>query len=112
MTGFAMQAAKSSRPASGAEHQFSHLWDMQHATNASHGFKVAVATVAVARFYEKLMRLSADEFHAQAVPEASSFDDDLREVTLRETAAKADPPDLVARLRAIWPELLKKMPGD
>src|SRR5207247_6674712 len=30
MSGFAMQAARSSRPASGAEHQFSHLWDMQH----------------------------------------------------------------------------------
>jgi glycerol-1-phosphate dehydrogenase [NAD(P)+] len=29
MGGFAMQAASSSRPASGAEHQFSHLWDMQ-----------------------------------------------------------------------------------
>ena len=28
--GFAMQWAKSSRPASGAEHQFSHLWNMQH----------------------------------------------------------------------------------
>ncbi len=30
LSGFAMQSAKSSRPASGAEHQFSHLWDMQH----------------------------------------------------------------------------------
>ena len=28
--GFAMQSAQASRPASGAEHQFSHLWDMQH----------------------------------------------------------------------------------
>src|SRR5262249_43134172 len=28
--GFAMQWSKSSRPASGAEHQFSHLWDMEH----------------------------------------------------------------------------------
>lgn len=28
--GFAMQSAQSSRPASGAEHQFSHLWDNQH----------------------------------------------------------------------------------
>src|SRR5690606_27335786 len=29
MGGLGMQTAKSSRPASGAEHQFSHLWDMQ-----------------------------------------------------------------------------------
>jgi glycerol-1-phosphate dehydrogenase [NAD(P)+] len=39
--GFAMQATKSSRPASGAEHQFSHLWDMEHHTHMgsapSHG---------------------------------------------------------------------------
>ncbi|HEU5119082.1 MAG TPA: iron-containing alcohol dehydrogenase, partial [Isosphaeraceae bacterium] len=33
MSGFAMQAARTSRPASGAEHQFSHLWDMQHHTH-------------------------------------------------------------------------------
>src|SRR5439155_283179 len=57
LSGFAMQRHQSSRPASGAEHQFSHLWDMQHATAASHGFKVGVATVAVARLYERLMNL-------------------------------------------------------
>src|SRR5439155_25527686 len=57
MAGFAMQAAQSSRPASGAEHQFSHLWDMEHATETSHGFKVGVATVAVGRFYEELIEL-------------------------------------------------------
>ena len=46
--GFAMQWSKSSRPASGAEHQFSHLWDMEHHTHQgsapSHGFKVGIAT--------------------------------------------------------------------
>src|SRR5436305_814352 len=30
MGGFAMQRTRTSRVASGAEHQFSHLWDMQH----------------------------------------------------------------------------------
>jgi glycerol-1-phosphate dehydrogenase [NAD(P)+] len=57
--GFAMQWSKSSRPASGAEHQFSHLWDMEHHTHngeaPSHGFKVGVATLAVTRFYEQLL---------------------------------------------------------
>ena len=56
MGGFAMQATQTSRPASGAEHQFSHLWDMQHHTHdgrpVSHGFKVGVATLAVARLSE------------------------------------------------------------
>lgn len=57
--GFAMQWSKSSRPASGAEHQFSHLWDMEHHVHngeaPSHGFKVGVATLAVTRFYEELL---------------------------------------------------------
>src|SRR5688572_8396453 len=57
--GFAMQWSKSSRPASGAEHQFSHLWDMEHHVHRgeapSHGFKVGVATLAVTRFYEQLL---------------------------------------------------------
>ena len=48
-----MQAAPTSRPASGAEHQFSHLWDMQHHTHdgppLSHGFKVGIGTLASPR---------------------------------------------------------------
>ena len=59
MGGFAMQAAKTSRPASGAEHQFSHLWDMQHHTHKgaapSHGFKVGVGTLASLALYEDLL---------------------------------------------------------
>lgn len=57
--GFAMQATRSSRPASGAEHQFSHLWDMEHHTYQgkapSHGFKVAIGMLAVVAFYEQLL---------------------------------------------------------
>src|SRR5204863_7822845 len=58
LAGFAMQAAQTSRAASGAEHQFSHLWDMQHHTYQgqapSHGFKVGIATLAVTALYECL----------------------------------------------------------
>lgn len=58
--GFAMQWSKSSRPASGAEHQFSHLWDMEHHTfngkAPAHGFKVGVATLAITALYEELMK--------------------------------------------------------
>ena len=60
MSGFAMQRARSSRPASGAEHQFSHLWDMQHHTHngapPSHGFKVGIGTLASLALYEVLLR--------------------------------------------------------
>src|ERR1051325_4297645 len=58
LAGFAMQSAQTSRAASGAEHQFSHLWDMQHHTHngaaPSHGFKVGIATLAVTALYECL----------------------------------------------------------
>ncbi|PWU19722.1 MAG: 3-dehydroquinate synthase [Verrucomicrobia bacterium] len=81
--GLAMQWNKSSRSASGAEHQFSHLWDMTFhhkelnelnglnklngensepgvargpETKApSHGFKVGIGTLAVAALYEYLL---------------------------------------------------------
>jgi glycerol-1-phosphate dehydrogenase [NAD(P)+] len=63
MSGLAMQAASSSRPASGAEHQFSHLWEMEGLGQApqgeepplSHGFKVGVGTVSIAALYERLL---------------------------------------------------------
>ena len=60
MSGFAMQACLNSRPASGAEHQFSHLWDMQHHTfqgkTPSHGFKVGIGVLASLALYEDLLR--------------------------------------------------------
>lgn len=59
MSGLAMQKAKTSRTASGAEHQFSHLWDNQHhkfnGEAPSHGFKVGVGTVATSALYEKIL---------------------------------------------------------
>jgi glycerol-1-phosphate dehydrogenase [NAD(P)+] len=49
MSGFAMQALQSSRPASGAEHQYSHFWDMDglciNGKHVSHGFKVGIGTL-------------------------------------------------------------------
>ncbi len=49
MSGFAMQAISSSRPASGTDHQFSHFWDMEglcyEGKHVSHGFKVAIGTL-------------------------------------------------------------------
>jgi glycerol-1-phosphate dehydrogenase [NAD(P)+] len=59
LVGIAMQLASSSRPASGAEHRFSHLWEMEaldagHAAFA-HGFKVGVGSIATAALYERLL---------------------------------------------------------
>src|SRR5437868_9783155 len=60
MSGLAMQAAASSRPASGAEHQFSHLWEMEglgynDEPPLSHGFKVGVGSIAIAALYERIL---------------------------------------------------------
>ncbi len=70
MSGLAMQKTQSSRTASGAEHQFSHLWDNQHLRhNGSiplHGFKVAIGSLAATALYHKLLHLSAGNFHHSA----------------------------------------------
>lgn len=59
LTGLAMQAARSSRPASGSEHQFSHLWEMQGVAKGgqepSHGFKVGIGTLAITALCERLL---------------------------------------------------------
>src|SRR5688572_13001054 len=69
MSGFAMQAARSSRPASGADHQFSHLWDMQHHTHdgqpPSHGAKVGIGTLAVTALYERLLERSLESLDVE-----------------------------------------------
>ncbi len=58
--GFAMQWSKSSRPASGAEHQFSHLWNMEnHLHNGehiSHGFQVSIGMLSITALYEQLLK--------------------------------------------------------
>ena len=59
MSGFAMQALLSSRPASGTEHQFSHCWDMENlcygGKHVSHGFKVGIGTLASTASLEFLL---------------------------------------------------------
>ncbi len=68
--GFAMQRAKSSRPASGAEHQFSHLWNMEHFLNMgesiSHGFQVSIGTLAMLAFYELVIKTSFNQLDIEA----------------------------------------------
>ena len=81
MSGFAMQAMGSSRPASGTEHQVSHYWDMEDLSfggrPVSHGFKVGIGTLASTRTLELLLEqdwahLDVDAVVAQWWP---SFDD-------------------------------------
>ncbi|MEI7846251.1 MAG: sn-glycerol-1-phosphate dehydrogenase [Chloroflexota bacterium] len=57
LTGLAMQAHQSSRPASGSEHQFSHLWEMHETSHGAvpHGFKVGVGSICSAALYERIL---------------------------------------------------------
>lgn len=121
--GFAMQWSKTSRPASGAEHQFSHLWDMEHHVHngeaPSHGFKVGVATLAITRLYEELLAhdfaaLDVDACvanwpDARAVPDRVRHDfsdTDFVETAVTETCAKhVAPPELrrqLHQLKTTW----------
>lgn len=59
MSGFAMQAMQSSRPASGTEHQYSHCWDIENlcidGKHVSHGFKVGIGTLVSTASLEFLL---------------------------------------------------------
>ena len=131
MSGLAMQAHQSSRPASGAEHQFSHLWEMEgHGVDIkprrlSHGFKVAVGSVAIAALYERLFErdltgLDVDAAVA-AYPDAAAMEARSRaahqphlveEVVVQTMAKHLTPEQLRERLglvKSLWPELKPKL---
>ncbi|WP_187430308.1 Glycerol-1-phosphate dehydrogenase [NAD(P)+] [Roseobacter fucihabitans] len=57
--GFAMEAHASSRPASGADHQIAHMWEMEGLTHqdqkVSHGAAVSVGCVAALALFDWLL---------------------------------------------------------
>lgn len=60
LSGIAMQAARSSRPASCCDHLFSHILDMtRHRFNGklqSHGFQVAIGTLTMCAVFDELFK--------------------------------------------------------
>ncbi len=130
VSGLAMQWTKTSRVASGADHQFSHLWDMQnHVYNGrapSHGFKVGIGTLASSALYEQFLPQALDELDAEDLasqwPDLASLEADiesrydlpeLKAKALEETRAKYVGADVVRaqidRLRIVWPELRQRL---
>ena len=130
LSGFAMQSAQSSRVASGAEHQFSHLWDMQHHVHKGqtplHGFKVGIGTLAIASLYEyvlarRLENLDVGSCCAQWPDEAARertarglfSQQDLTTVALEESRAKwvnaAGLRRQLKTLRRVWPDLRERL---
>jgi len=128
--GFAMQWSQTSRCASGAEHQFSHLWDMEHHTHngktPSHGFKVGIATLYISALYEQLLnhpieQLDIDaccaqwpEWEQQETRIREMFSDtDFLETALTETYAKYITKSALARqletLKTRWPVIRNRL---
>ena len=68
--GFAMQDMQSSRPASGAEHLFSHLLEMRDHTHngdiVPHGIQVGVFTLFMCRVYEKILAFDYSNLDVEA----------------------------------------------
>jgi glycerol-1-phosphate dehydrogenase [NAD(P)+] len=72
MSGLGMQSYRSSRTASGAEHQFSHLWEMKGLGNdadppLAHGFKVGVGSIAIAALYELILKRDLGDLDIEAL---------------------------------------------
>lgn len=130
MSGFAMQSALTSRPASGAEHQFSHLWDMEgHKHNGqspSHGFKVGIGSLASIALYEALARQPIETLDVDAAvkrwPDAMANDaeiaelfahDELKQKAYEESRVKLVSREVVRaqleRLKADWPEISRRL---
>lgn len=93
LSGFAMSFAKVSRPASGLEHYFSHMWDMmalERGTEADlHGIQVGVGTVLTMELYEKIKTLKPDR--EKALRHMRLFDPDKWEADIRRVFGKTAP---------------------
>ena len=76
LSGAAMNYAGLSRPASGAEHYFSHIWDMRGLAFgtpvALHGIQCAVGTLCAASVYDALLEVKPDK--DQALRAVRAFD--------------------------------------
>lgn len=130
LVGLAMEAHGSSRPASGADHQIAHLWEMDDlhhgGERVSHGACVAVGTMTALRMYDwllarDLMALDparrASEAPDLAAKEAEIRDrfgpGEIAERAIVETRAKhIEGAALQARLthlRDSWPDLSSRL---
>ncbi len=75
--GVAMTYAGVSRPASGVEHYFSHVWDMRGLALGTkvdlHGIQCALGTLEAAKIYEKIRTVTPDAAKAKAYVDAFDF---------------------------------------
>lgn len=124
LSGLAMQVYNGTRPASGAEHYFSHIWELAHLgaetdPPLSHGHKVAIGTLAMLAFYQKFLTRDLTDLNIDtaltAWPSWNSVEADIRtrftgplaDHAVAETHTKyVNRHDLAARLTRLqttWP---------
>ncbi len=125
LSGVAMSFAGVTRPASGMEHYFSHLFDMRALEFGTpeelHGIQVGIGTALSLKLYRALQKLTPDREKALAA--AAAFDkaiwaEELRDflgsgaeslIALEEKEGKYDREKHAPRLERIiarWPEIL------
>ncbi|MBR7131627.1 MAG: sn-glycerol-1-phosphate dehydrogenase [Lentisphaeria bacterium] len=123
-TGYSMQMYQESRPASGAEHLFSHVWEMENLTrngeDVSHGFKVGVGLLASTLLMEFILDHTFEELMPLMKPgltreERISEIDELLKAGCYGTAPKEtalgkhlEEEDLAARrqlIRRVWKDM-------
>jgi len=130
LVGLAMEAHGSSRPASGADHQIAHLWEMDDlhhgGERVSHGACVAVGTMAALRMYDWLLsrdlsaldvaacRASAPSLAAKEVEIRARFGEgEIADRAIVETRAKhtegAALEVRLTQLRKDWPALSARL---
>lgn len=130
LVGLAMEAHGSSRPASGADHQIAHLWEMDNLMHkgerVSHGACVSIGCLAVLQLYDWLLqqdlealdidRVVADapSLEAKSVAISEAFPQaDIASRALIETTAKHLSPqahrERLELLNRIWPQLKAKL---
>ncbi len=128
--GIAMEVHGSSRPASGADHQVAHLWEMDglklNGLPVSHGTCVAVGALTILSLYEWLLdqdlrSLDAADIVAnrRRLPDleteiARRFPSpDIAERAIKETQAKYVGDDelagRIARIGEVWPDLCRRL---
>ncbi len=126
LAGIAMAYAEISRPASGLEHYFSHMWEMMALERGLpydlHGIQVGVGTVLTLRLYGWIRTLRPDRERMEA--HAAAFDPIVWEAQVRRIFGKTadeivaienrthknDPERLRRRMDAIctnWDEILR-----
>jgi glycerol-1-phosphate dehydrogenase [NAD(P)+] len=129
VSGFAMQAHGNSRPASGSDHQFAHLWEMENlqldGEPAAHGACVGVGCVAMLALYEWLLaQPQAALSQACADPAPAAEADDVAEIEaafgraelvsaareeMKAKRAAGSRRSRVRRFAQIWPALSLKL---